>query len=271
MVRDVHRVIERCKICHIAKTHGTNAGLYTPFSIPKAPWEEVSLDFLSGLPHASQVARLYFAEIVKLHGIPKTLTSDRDAKSLIGEYPKQWDLTLPQAEFAYNRSPNCTTGKTPFEIVYGRNPITPLDLVLIPVREPLNIDTDEQSKKIKDLHQEVRDTIVRSSTRYNAQENKHHNWVVFQEGDLVWIHLRKERFPAGRFGKLKPRADGPFRVEKNFNDNAYKIELPIHYNVSATFNVSDLSPYSGESEGEEDSWMSLSQAGENDTGEEILS
>ncbi|GKC11980.1 hypothetical protein Tco_1008762 [Tanacetum coccineum] len=144
--------------------------------------------------------------------------------------------TLPQAEICIQPCRlNCTTrSDTPFEIVYGRNPITPLDLVLIPVREPLNIDTDEQSKKIKDFHQQ-------------------------------------EWFPAGRFGKLKPRADGPFRVEKNFNDNAYKIELPIHYNVSATFNVSDLSPYSGESEGEEDSWMSLSQAGENDAGEEILS
>ncbi|GJV55821.1 RNA-directed DNA polymerase [Tanacetum coccineum] len=72
---------------------------------------------------ASQVARLYFAEIVKLHGIPKTLTSDQDVKfvsyfwrtlwtrmgSLIGEHPKQWDLTLPQAAFVYNRSPNHTT------------------------------------------------------------------------------------------------------------------------------------------------------------------
>ncbi|GKE60106.1 hypothetical protein Tco_1510473, partial [Tanacetum coccineum] len=56
-------------------------------------------------------------------------------------------------------------------------------------------------------------------------------------------------------------------VQKKINDNAYKIELPGHYNVSATFNVFDLSPYSGESEDEEGSWTSLSQAGENDAGE----
>ncbi|GJT28508.1 RNA-directed DNA polymerase [Tanacetum coccineum] len=230
MLKDVHRVIERCKICHIAKTHGTNAGLHTPLSVPKAQWEE----------------------IVKLHGIPKTMTSDRDVKfvihfwwtlwtcmgSLIGERPKQWDLTLSQAEFAYNRSPNRTTGKTPFETVYGRNPITPLDLVPI--------------------------MIIRSNTRYNDQANKHRKRVVFQEGDLVWIYLRKERFLAGRFEKLKPRADGPFRVQKKINDNAYNIELPGHYNVFATFNVSELSTFFGESGDDEDSWTILSQAGKDD-------
>nr|GFC19026.1 reverse transcriptase domain-containing protein [Tanacetum cinerariifolium] len=52
-----------------------------------------------------------------------------------------------------------------------------------------------------------------------------------------------ERFLRGRFGKLKPRANGPFKVLKRINDNAYKIKLPGHYNVSATFNVGDLTPY----------------------------
>ncbi|GJV74027.1 SNF2 domain-containing protein CLASSY 3 [Tanacetum coccineum] len=45
--------------------------------------------------------------------------------------------------------------------------------------------------------------IIRSNTCYSAQANKHRKRVVFQEGDLVWIHLRKEIFSAGRFGSLR--------------------------------------------------------------------
>ncbi|GKD11722.1 hypothetical protein Tco_1196129, partial [Tanacetum coccineum] len=51
---------------------------------------------------------------------------------------------------------------------------------------------------------------------------------------------------------------------KKINDNAYKIELPGHYNVSATFNVADLFPYKGDSDDEVDSGSSLFQEGEDD-------
>nr|GEX81057.1 putative polyprotein [Tanacetum cinerariifolium] len=61
-----------------------------------------------------------------------------------------------------------------------------------------------------------------------------------------------------------PITDGPFRVLKKINDNTYKIELPGHYNVSATFNVADLSPYKGDSDDEPDSGSSLFQEGDDD-------
>ena len=40
-----------------------------------------------------------------------------------------------------------------------------------------------------------------------------------------------------------PRGDRPFQVLECINDNAYKIDLPDEYSVSATFNVVDLSPF----------------------------
>ena len=57
------------------------------------------------------------------------------------------------------------------------------------------------------------------------------------------MHIRKERFPAQRCSKLLPRGDGPFQVLERINDNTYKLDLPGEYNVSATFNVTDLSPF----------------------------
>jgi hypothetical protein len=43
-----------------------------------------------------------------------------------------------------------------------------------------------------------------------------------------------------------PRADGPFNVLKKINENAYKLDLPVEFSLSLTFNIADLKPYLGE-------------------------
>ncbi|KAH9649283.1 hypothetical protein KPL70_025926 [Citrus sinensis] len=73
--------------------------------------------------------------------------------------------------------------------------------------------------------------------------NKGQHKLVFEPGDWVWLHMRKEQFPERRKSKLLPRGDGPFQVLEQINDNAYKLDLPGEYNVSATFNIFDLSPF----------------------------
>jgi len=78
---------------------------------------------------------------------------------------------------------------------------------------------------------------------YQAQANKHRKKVVFQPGNLIWIHHKKDRFLNKRKGKLMPRSEGPFKVLECVNGNTYKIDKPGDYNVSDTFNISDLSPY----------------------------
>ena len=76
--------------------------------------------------------------------------------------------------------------------------------------------------------------------------------ILFEPGDLVWIHISKGRFPSKRKSKLMPRADGPFRIIEKVNDNAYKVDLPGDYNVSATFNVFYLTPYLDDDDDDDD-------------------
>lgn len=101
------------------------------------------------------------------------------------------------------------------------------------------------------IHLKTKETIEEKAQYYAANANKHKRKVLFEPGDLVWVHLRKERFPEKGSSKLMPRGDGPSRVLAKVNNNAYKIELPGNdYGVSTTFNVSDLSPFFGPEETE---------------------
>jgi hypothetical protein len=64
--------------------------------------------------------------------------------------------------------------------------------------------------------------------------------ITFEPSDLVWVHLRKDRFSDMRKSKLQPRVVGPFKVLHKINDNAYKVELPADFGVSSSFNIADL-------------------------------
>jgi hypothetical protein len=75
--------------------------------------------------------------------------------------------------------------------------------------------------------------------------------------------LRKKWFPDLRKSKLMPRADGPFKVLEEINENAYKLNLAVDFGVSPTFNIADLKPYLGE-EDELESRTTQMQEGEGD-------
>ena len=177
---------------------------------------------------------------------------------------KGWDELLSHAEFAYNRAPSKATGLSPFQVVYGFNPCTPIDLTPLPTPTKFSWEAEKRVKEIQELHAQVRARIERVNDQTKDRVNKHRKKVHFEPGDLVWIHLRKERFPSKRRSKLLPRSDGPFKILERVNPNAYKVDLPGEYGVSATFNVADLRPYFDEEEELPSLRTNSSQAGGDD-------
>ncbi|KAL4028533.1 hypothetical protein IC575_011730 [Cucumis melo] len=110
MKREVAEFVSKCLVCQQVKAPRQKpAGLLQPLSIPEWKWENVSMDFITGLSRtlrgftviwvvvdrltksahfvpgkstytASKWAQLYMSEIVRLHGVPVSIVSGRDAR-----------------------------------------------------------------------------------------------------------------------------------------------------------------------------------------------
>lgn len=108
MKRDITNFVKHCVTCQLIKAeHQRPGGLLQPLDIPVWKWDQISMDFIDGLPRSRSdhdslwvivdrltksahflpvrstrtvplLAKLYVKEIVKLHGIPTSIVSDRD-------------------------------------------------------------------------------------------------------------------------------------------------------------------------------------------------
>ncbi|KAA0036559.1 pol protein [Cucumis melo var. makuwa] len=110
MKREMADFVSRCLVFQQVKTSRQRpARLFHLLSVPGWKWESVSMDFITGLPRtlksytviwvvvdrltksahfvpgkftytASKWGQLYMIEIVKLHGVPVSIVSDRDSR-----------------------------------------------------------------------------------------------------------------------------------------------------------------------------------------------
>ena len=109
--------------------------------------------------------------------------------------PTQWEDLLPHAEFSYNQVPHKTTRLSSFAIIYTCNLLTPLDLASFISHAKFSYEANERAQEIRKLHEQVHDRIVKMNEKVKSHIDKRRKKVHFQEEDLVWVHLSKERFP----------------------------------------------------------------------------
>ena len=66
------------------------------------------------------------------------------------------------------------------------------------------MDVSARVNYLKNIHEDTRHTIERQVQRLTTKLNINKQPMTFNIGDLVWLHLRKERFPNERKSKLIP-------------------------------------------------------------------
>ncbi|KAG8497069.1 hypothetical protein CXB51_008359 [Gossypium anomalum] len=110
MKRDIFEFVSKCLICQQVKAeHQVPSGLLQPIMVPEWKWDRITMDFVLGLPltpgkkdaiwvivdrltksahfipvrtdySLNKLAELYIREIVRVHGIPLSIISDRDPR-----------------------------------------------------------------------------------------------------------------------------------------------------------------------------------------------
>ena len=110
MAGDIREFVESCPTCQLEKIdHTMKKGSLQSLAIPEAKWQEISVDFITDLPASSdgedsimtvvdratkmvhlipckktttagEAARLYWQHVVRLHGVPQAIHTDRGAQ-----------------------------------------------------------------------------------------------------------------------------------------------------------------------------------------------
>ena len=138
---------------------------------------------------------------------------------------------------------NRSTGKIPFEIVYGIQPRGITELRYLNQYEFRSVGAEDFVIEMQKLHDIVREKLQDNSHKYKRKIDQRRREVQFEVGDEFLAHLRKERFPRGTYNNLKMKKIGPCRILRKFAANAFEIELPENDGISTIFNVADLYPY----------------------------
>ncbi|TYK21928.1 ty3-gypsy retrotransposon protein [Cucumis melo var. makuwa] len=237
MKREVAEFVSKCFVCQQVKAPRQKpAGLLQLLSVPE--WKLTkSAHFVPGKSTytASKWAQLYMSEIVRLHGVPVSIVSNRDARFT--------SKFLKGLQTATGTSFQATIGMTPFEALYGkccRSPVCWGEVGEQRLMAPELVQSTNEA-----IHK-IRSRMLTAQSRQKSYADVRRKDLEFDVGDKVFLKVApmKGVLRFERRGKLSPRFVGPFEILERIGPVAYRLALPPSLStVHDVFHVSMLRKY----------------------------
>ncbi|CAF1084426.1 unnamed protein product [Brachionus calyciflorus] len=195
---------------------------------------------IEGLWNLMDIKRLRTTPIhLQTDGISERLnrTVKRIITCFINEIHDNWDEDLNLLSLAYNTAVHSTTKYSPYELMYGRKPKMPLDLIY---RHPvINVRVTQgeyagqiQQSLLKAFEKVKRNREIRIR---KIKLNYDRNVVAakFKPGDLVWVH--NDVIKKGQCKKFTYSWNGPYVVEQELNKDQKEVSEDENLKGDPTF------------------------------------
>ena len=151
---------------------------------------------------------------------------------------KEWDKILPTIEMVVNSSVNKSTGYSPFFLMHGHHPVTPLELLRD--REESTVEpVNEFLTRMDSTWWMAKQNMNKAQERMKKYEDRRCRLINFEEGDRVLLSTQNLRFK-NIPNKLRQRFVGPFRIEEKIGKSAYRLGLLDEWKIHDVFHVSLL-------------------------------
>ena len=309
--KDTELFVDSCDSCQRFKpSRQRPCGLLEPLPIPARPWGSVSADFIVGLPEsegmtcvmtvvdrltkmahfiplpgpptAHDMANVFIKQIVRIHGLPDDMVSDRGSQFVSAFWRELCRVMSVKLKHSTSYHPetdgqservnqvlehylrpyldkhqNTWVSLLPFaEMAYnnarhestGKSPfvanfgLAPR-FTLLPRSENTAPGIEAVADHLRDVQEELRQRLEVARERYKEQADQHRREApVYQVGQRVWLSTRNLKSKVPS-AKLGPLFVGPFKVVEVRSPLNVKLELPPTMLIHPVFHVSLTKPY----------------------------
>ena len=304
----VQEYCDSCDVCMRAKgSRHKPYGLLMPLQVANRPWSSVSMDFIvdlpqsagmtaiyvvvdrftkmahfipiKGLPSAEETAELFIQHVLRLHGVPEEIISDRGSqfvshfwkrflellnikRCLSTAYHPQSDgqtertnQTLEQylrCFVSYHQDDwhsflplaefafnNTISASTKLTPFYAYTGTHP-KFEFLSIKESIVPAVEDRFRKLEVVHQELRDNLAMANQEGKRFWDQHRKKEPeFVVGEEVW--LDSQNVSLGRpCPKLDHKNLGPYKVRRRVGKLSYELELPPWLKIHPVFHVSLL-------------------------------